>query len=248
MNVTIFGCARSGTSIFGELLKELTPKYRFEPTIDNLRSSPVIKEESLKMPVSKGLRPEGLSINLEAFVDVVPNCQPVWIVRNPLDTVCSLRPQMAPRIAKGPHRHPPPLPLDEFVTDSTDPLIHAAIFWTWNNGIGYDNLESFFYDNVPVVYYENMIDDPEQFSKRVKNFFDLEGDCSKWIEKVSNTKGGYEAAIQSGWSVNDHSVRVQRYKENLTEDEIRLVKAICYDTASKFGYDLREDGSFLGDR
>lgn len=237
MNPVIFGCSRSGSSIFGELFKNICPAYRFEPTLDELKEKPLIPNEGIKLPTGPQPRLDGLAINLDELDKVAKyGVLPIWLVRHPYDTVCSLRPQMSESVYG--RDHPPPMPLDDLMFECS-PLVHAAAFWSWVNGIGFKYLMKH-YGGVKIVKYEEIVKDPSKVADTIQIYTGLNNrkGAERWINSVSNEKGGYEAERQDVHSTQDHSIRMGRYKENLSKDERRLVRAICFDTASKFHYRL----------
>ena len=93
-SVMILGCGRSGTSIFGELFEQLPDYlYRSEPPFTDVIDDDFASPLAFKIPrESEGFSPDpGLSFPLAALLRKRPVMRFFWIVRHPLDTVCSLR-------------------------------------------------------------------------------------------------------------------------------------------------------------
>ncbi len=93
-NVMILGCGRSGTSIFGELFEHLGPySYHSEPPFGDIMTLAFPGPIAFKVP-RKSDRfppPPGLSFPIDALLRKMPDTRLFWIVRHPLDCICSLR-------------------------------------------------------------------------------------------------------------------------------------------------------------
>jgi hypothetical protein len=92
--VMILGCGRSGTSIFGELFEHLPDyQYRSEPAFADVVDADYTSPLAFKVPrESEGFSPDpGQSFPLAALMRNRPDMRLFWIVRHPLDAICSLR-------------------------------------------------------------------------------------------------------------------------------------------------------------
>ena len=94
-NVKILDCGRSGTSIFGELFQQLNNyTYFSEPLYEELLKFNNKNPVAVKVPRESTGYPSdpGLSFPLSQYLKLLPGSKTVfWQVRNPLDTICSLK-------------------------------------------------------------------------------------------------------------------------------------------------------------
>jgi hypothetical protein len=242
MHAIILGCGRSGSSIFGELFERL-PGYRYYfephfeawPEMDFARFSIAIKiPKAMGMPTTPGL-----PFDLDALLARVPKPRAVfWQVRHPLDSVCSLRPGIEANWAHNPR---PP----EWQALLTRPWYErCARHWAYINSAGYDAVRRL-PDFALVNRYEDMVKDPEKTARNVCAQLQLSGTevehaAAEWAKHISNRKAAdsYEAKGQGHWSRTDHTVRIERWKQNLTAYEVKQVLSMVSKTATTFGYNL----------
>ncbi len=237
-NVVILGCGRSGTSIFGELFKHL-PTYRYlsEPayqTLIDLEKSSLI---AVKVPRSDpGYPPKpGLSVPMNHLNEIMSNPVIFWQVRHPLDTICSLK----VGISKNWGHHPRPHDWEEWLDR---PLIErCAHHWHYINSVGYAQVK----DICHLSRFEDMIQDSREFAHKVLKIVNFQGDRDDpdlvaWINRVQdrNNEKFMEAETSKAYSTEDHSVKVGRWKENLTPEEIDVVLPMVSETALQFGYKI----------
>jgi hypothetical protein len=234
--VMILGCGRSGTSIFGELFDGLAGYvYRSEPAFAEVVAADFTRPQAFKVPrESDGFpaRP-GLSFPVEAFDEVAPGAKVFWIVRNPLDAICSLRVGIAK--TWGHHPRPP-----DWRAWTERPLVEqCARHWAFLNEVGFAQVE----DRAAVVRFESMIEDPLSFARAVGVMVgvDVAGEAAaleRWAARVqdSNNEAFVEAKTSREYSRPDHSVRVARWRENLTDEEVGRVWPIVETAAARFGY------------
>jgi hypothetical protein len=222
----ILGCPRSGTSILGELF-ECIPNvnYFFEPgnALEKIESSDkdfVI----IKNPVDP---PEtctpGLSLNLENYKNY--DYEVLWIIRHPLDTICSL----LPGLSEGWYHWPRP-PKDFW--KELSPLDRATYMWNWTNGEGFNNC-----GGKRVIHYEFLVEDPKQAVFHVLEWYDLEKYfplTEEYRNKISNIKGGYEAKFQSYWNRGSNDRRINRYEKELKNTDSLWDKV--QDISNRFHY------------
>ena len=234
--VMILGCGRSGTSIFGELFEHLEDySYRSEPPFAEVIAADFSTPLAFKVPhQSEGLEPDpGLSFPLAAMRRRAPDMRFFWIVRHPLDAVCSLR----IGIEQDWGHHPKPPDWRDWLDQ---PLIaRCAHHWAHINSVGFAQVSQI----ATVVRFEDMISDPIGFAKDVcrvlgVNAHDRESHLADWAQRVQNTNNAQfvEAMTSRAYSRTDHSVRIERWRENLSATEVSTVLPIIAETGRSFGY------------
>lgn len=238
--VMILGCGRSGTSIFGELFEHLGPyTYASEPPFERVVSGRLHGAQAFKVPhESDGFPPDlGLSFPLEALTERLPGTRIFWIVRHPLDAVCSLK----VGIANAWGHHPRPPHWQDWL--SRPLVLQCAHHWQSINSHGFRRVESI----ATLVHFESMIADPHAFALRACGEVGLdpgseEAALAAWADRVQDTNNErfVEAITSRGYSRADHSVRVGRWRENLSETEVDSIWSIVGETARVFGYDRPE--------
>lgn len=237
-NVVILGCGRSGTSIFGELFKHL-PTYRYlsEPAYQTLIDIDETSPIAIKVPRSDPSYPPnpGLSIPLNHLNEIMSNPVIFWQVRHPLDTICSLK----VGISKNWGHHPRPPDWQDWLDR---PLIErCAHHWHYINSVGYAQVK----DICHVSRFEDMTQDSRDFAHKVLKIVNFQcdrdhPDLVAWINRVQdrNNEKFIEAETSKAYSTEDHSVKVGRWKENLTPEEIDFVHPMVAETALQFGYKI----------
>lgn len=238
-HVIILGCGRSGTSIFGELFEQL-PAYTYlsEPPFEDLKTQSFDNPKAIKVPKeSPGFPPTpGLSFPLTELLAIVPDPKKIfWQVRHPLDTICSLR----VGISKDWGHHPKPPDWQDWL--SRPLLERCAHHWNYINSIGYEQVK----DIAVVTRFEEMVGAPYQFAEKVCSEVGLKTESCKehlqtWADRVQNTNNEkfVEAKTSRPYSRKDHSVRIGRWKENLTARDIESIMPIIRETSIKLGYPI----------
>lgn len=214
-DVVIWGCPRSGTSITFEIFKHHT-EYRhfFEPGMWVFGHPPMdsVTPYALKNPVSE--RPtRGLSADVDEVTSMFPGALHVWVTRDPLDTVASLRPGM--------EEQPHPPRLDDHWQHK--PLIDrcAALWRLWNvEGKAELSLRARPYE----MSYEDLIADPRGQVEMVLREADAHDgyDYESFTRRITNTPGEHEAAFQVRWH-RPHETHVGRGLVELTALEREVV-------------------------
>jgi hypothetical protein len=236
--VMILGCGRSGTSIFGELFEHLPDyRYRSEPAFADVVDADYSTPLAFKVPrESEGFSPDpGLSFPLAALMRNRPDMRLFWIVRHPLDAICSLR----VGIAKNWGHHPKPPDWRDW---SRRPLVErCAHHWTHINSFGYAEVSRL----ATLVRFEDMISNPDGFARHIRDILGLDPrdhdqPLAEWARRVQDTNNAdfVEARTSRSYSRPDHDVRVGRWRENLSREDIARVLPIVGTTARSFGYDL----------
>lgn len=234
--VMILGCGRSGTSIFGELFDGLDRYvYRSEPSFDVVLAADYSVPQAFKVPRESDLYPArpGLSFPPDRLLAAAPDARLFWIVRNPLDAVCSLRVGIASQW--GHHPRPP-----DWRDWLAQPLIaQCAHHWEFLNRAGYAQVAG----RATLVRFEDMIADPGTFSAAICGTLGIDRDANaphlaRWARRVqnSNSKDFIEAQTSRSYSRPDHKVRVDRWRENLTGEEAAAIWDIAGTTARAMGY------------
>jgi hypothetical protein len=236
--VVILGCGRSGTSIFGELFEHLPDyDYRSEPAFADVVSADYSSPLAVKVPrESEGFSPDpGLSFPLAVLRHKQPDMRLFWIVRHPLDAICSLR----VGIAKNWGHHPKPPDWCDWLQR---PLVErCAHHWACINSLGYAEVSQL----ASLVRFEDMISAPAEFARGICDRIgldprDRDQAVADWARRVQDTNNTdfVEAKTSRSYSRPDHTVRVGRWRENLSNEDIARVLPIVSATAQSFGYDL----------
>ena len=238
-NILILGCGRSGTSIFGEFFKHLKPySYLSEPPFSSLLNWDYSKPLAVKVPRedAKLKADDGLSFPLDVLLSHFKEpYQIYWQVRHPLDTICSLK----VGISKNWGHHPRPLDWESWLKE---PLIkQCAHHWNYLNTIGFSRVKSL----VKIKYFEDMLSDSLAFANLIAeevgaDVMQNKSAILKWANRVQdkNNKDFIEAETSRPYSTNDHKVKVGRWQENLTQEELDMALPIIQNTARTFGYKL----------
>jgi len=238
-HVMILGCGRSGTSIFGELFEHLEPySYTSEPLFSEMLTYDFNHPIAIKVPKeSKDYPPTtGLSFPLDALDKLTSTpIQIYWQVRHPLDAICSLR----IGIANNWGHHPKPPDWQAWLER---PLIErCAHHWAYINTVGFQQVQ----DIAKVKTFEAMLKNPLAFANTISEELGLDarayqGALQGWAMRVQNTNNEHfvEAMTSRAYSREDHSVRVERWRENLSKAEVEAVLPIISDAAMMFGYDF----------
>lgn len=236
-HVLILGCGRSGTSIFGEFFQDLSAyTYYSEPPYADLKTYDYAKPIAIKVPTeSKGYTPTtGLSFPLTDLLSTIPKPLKIfWQVRHPLDAICSLK----VGIAKNWGHHPRPLDWQNWLDKPL--LLQCAHHWNYLNTVGYEKVKNI----ASISTFESLILDTQKFAQDVCQLINIDPQTEEeaiqnWCNRVQNTnnKKFVEAMTSRAYSTNDHTVKVGRWKENMTVEERVLVLPMIEETARQFGY------------
>lgn len=237
-HVMVLGCGRSGTSILGELFDGLGGyAYRSEPPFEAVMAADYSTPQAVKVPhESPGFpAPPGLSFPLGAYLSVAPGAKLFWIVRHPLDAICSLR--IGIDLTWGHHPRPP-----DWRDWLSRPLLErCAHHWAFLNTAGFCQVDRL----AKVVRFEAMIADPLGLATSVCAEIGVEATAEaahlgQWSARVQDTNNAafVEARTSRGYSRPDHERRVGRWRENLTPDEAQSLWPIVAEGARQFGYGL----------
>ncbi|MEM7369955.1 MAG: sulfotransferase domain-containing protein [Bacteroidota bacterium] len=237
-HVLILGCGRSGTSIFGELFEHL-PSYSYlsEPAYEEIKQLDYSTPQAFKVPRESPAYPPspGLSFPLEDLLVSIPRPLKIfWQLRHPLDTICSLR----VGISRNWGHHPRPHDWQSWL--SRPLLEQCAHHWNYLNTVGYQQIAPL----ATVCTFEQMIADPMAFATEICAKIGLAADScqeelASWSKRVQNTNNQQfvEAETSKAYSTRDHKVRVERWKENLSPEQVRQISPMIEETARSFGYE-----------
>lgn len=234
--VMILGCGRSGTSIFGEIFEHLPMYlYRSEPPFSDVMNADFSVPLAFKVPYEDAAfeANPGLSFPLAAMQKCAPDMKFFWIVRHPLDAICSLR----IGIAQNWGHHPKPPDWEKWLGR---PLIdQCAHHWAFLNTFGLEQVSEI----ATIVRFEEMIADPSAIAETVcevlgLNFLKFNVTLAEWAGRVQDTNNDdfIEAKTSRAYSRTDHSVRVGRWRENLSMTEVNSVLPIVAEAGKAFGY------------
>lgn len=240
-HVLILGCGRSGTSIFGELFDHL-PAYTYhsEPAFDLLEHLDYSTPKAVKVPrESEAFPPDpGLSFPLQTLYRFMPEPRQLfWQVRHPLDTIASLK----VGISRNWGHHPRPPDWERWLAD---PLVaRCAHHWQYINSSGFTSVAG----EVIISRFEDMLREPLAFAVKTVRSLGMDPKLEtlpieEWARRVQDTNNSdfVEAKTSRSYSTRDHSVRIGRWRENLTAEDLDIVLPMVAETAARFGYhDLR---------
>ena len=238
--VMILGCGRSGTSIFGEIFEHLPIyRYRSEPSFADVMKADYSVPLAFKVPYEDAAfeAEPGLTFPLAEMQRRAPEMKYFWIVRHPLDAICSLR----IGIAQNWRHHPKPPDWEEWLSR---PLIdQCAHHWAFINRFGFEQVSNV----AMIVRFEEMIVDPSAIAESVcealgLNFSNYGITLSEWTGRVQDTNNDnfIEAKTSRAYSRTDHSVRVGRWRENLSSKEVKSVVPIVAEVGRAFGYSFTD--------
>ena len=175
----------------------------------------------------------GLSFPLRPLLDAARDIKIFWIVRHPLDAICSLR----VGIGQNWNHHPRPPDWREWLDLRL--LERCAHHWAFLNQAGFAQVEA----RAAVVRFEDMVRDPASFARAACALVGVNADresavMEKWAARVQNTDNAAfgEARTSRGHSRRDHEARIGRWRENLTKDEADRLWPMVSEAATRFGY------------
>ncbi len=192
-----------------------------------------VPRESIGFPADAGL-----SFPLKTLLMRHPTTRIFWIIRHPLDTICSLR----VGIGNNWGHHPRPPDWANWV--SRPILEQCAHHWSYINSHGFDSMPK----SACLVRFEDMIRSPSKFAENVcmnigVDAQDYSDALGNWVRRVrdANDDQFVEALTSRVYSRPDHRVRVGRWRENLSSTDVKIAAGIVLDSAKQFGYSLVDD-------
>lgn len=250
----IIGCARSGTSILGELIAS-HPKVKYifeahriwEKAGLGENNSHRLTEKQAKFFIKRYIRSwfSNQATNGQVLVEkcprnalrvpfiktIFPEAKIIHIFRDGRDVACSLM----PGIGGEDWNHLKPPSWKNLVFNSTG-LERCAKAWRDVIEITTNDLE-----DIPhlSLKYEDLLLDTERTVRTIMKYLNLSFDyqVALFSKKISNsTKKSYHAQRQKDWYKNDHLNRIGRWKENLTVSEQKDINVLLSDWLSRLGY------------
>lgn len=259
--VFLVGCARSGTSIFGELLAaHPAVAYLFEvsdiwnaifPDRDDDRLEREDAEhreavERLHRELAGRVDDPSAGVILEknpkhalrvGFLDAAfPGCRFLHLVRDGRDVVSSL--MFRNRGSRWGHLR---VPGWKELLERYPEASHARCAHQWRAAVKAVEEDARDLDPARLlrVRYEDLVSEPVETATSTLNFLGLEvtPEVLEVAAKIQDsTRGSYHARKQVRHYVDNHSRRIGRYEENLTPEQIEEVEAICGDVLDELGY------------
>ncbi|MDE2060455.1 MAG: sulfotransferase [candidate division NC10 bacterium] len=250
----IIGCARSGTSILGELIgahpevayifeahqvweqagfgvngsHRLTAAHATPEVTLAIRQWFEARQGQAARIVEKNPRN---SLRVPFLRAVFPEAGIIHIVRDGRDVACS----MVPGCGGSEWSHLKPPSWQTFFTTSQGP-IRCALAWKEILEIALSDLRDVSHLQ---IRYEDLVADPRRVSERVLTYLGLpfhpavEAFCGR-IQNVS--AGSYHARHQVTWFRPDHRVRAGRWRENLSRDEQHQITTLLSPLLTRLGY------------
>lgn len=253
----IIGCARSGTSILGELVgaheqvnyiyeaheaweigglgandsHRLTERHANPEVIDAVRTWFAARDDG-RMIVEKCPRN---SLRVPYIKKIFPEARIIHIIRDGRDVACSL----LPGIGGTEWRHLKPENWREL--QKLPPIERCARTWLEAISIAESDLQGT--DHLRVIY-EDLVERPGDVAGKVLRFLGLPPSpkVAAFCRKIQDeTEASYLPKGKSRqWNTEDHSRRVGRWRENLSSADQRRVQEILSAALPKFGYALAD--------
>ena len=258
-NIVFFiGCARSGTSILGELLgshpdityigEKLQPFWHgFSPTPDHHEqdaghvSETIVAKANRKMQgLSKGriivdkVPPNAL--RLPFLSAIFPDAKFIHIIRDGLDVACSLKPGL-----EADWGHLKPQGWQQMSLHSSS-LMRGALLWRYVVEKVENDFIMLGIKNRYTIKYESLVWEPEIVALLIIKFIGLpmtrevETFCKQKID--NDARHGYQAAGQTFWRTDDHSRRIGRWQENMDPSEASQVRSLLRQTLEVYGHQI----------
>jgi hypothetical protein len=256
----VTGCARSGTSILGELIgAHPDVEYRHEahgvwklapPSPDGahrLSTGDAVPE--IVRRVRKRFRPRTAArlvieknprtmVRIPFIHAVFPEAKVVHIVRDGRDVACSLM----PGIGGSEWRHVRPPGWERLMAEEHG-IVRCAKAWREIVELALADLQHVTH---LTVRYEDLIRAPRSVAGAVFDVLDLPPDpaIDVFCARIQNeTAGSYQPSKQQKWFRDDHSLRVGRWRENLSGAEARAVERIVAPLMERLGYETSAVGA-----
>jgi len=255
MNIAlIMGCARSGTSILGELLAshpEVKYKHEAHAVWDKAglgeNDSHRLTQQHATSQVKRGIRKKFAEEQGKAtlFVEkcprsvlrvpfireVFPEARLIHIVRDGRDVACS----MLPGIGAEEWRHLKP-PNWQHLMHTEQGVVRCAHAWKTIMAIALHDLAQ-----TPhfMLRYEDLVEQPERKARELFEFLELPcaPEVTAFCANIQNTTAGsYHAHKQVKWFREDHEVRIGRWRENMSPEEATRVEELLRPLLMQFEY------------
>lgn len=249
----ITGSSRSGTSIIGELIaahpdvnyiyeeevwKKLvnedngshvvSPKEVTDQKKKKLRSWMACYKKGNKMIVEKN--PRHIA-RLPLLKSIFPEAKIIHIVRDGRDVACSLKTGLCGKT----WAHVKPPKWREIEKKYTG-VVRCA--WAYRDIMDVAIKDLTIISHLKVRY-EDLVANPEKVAARILRYLDLKPheNVTNFCKNIQNKlEDSYIAKHQTRWATQDHSTRIGRWQENMTEEEQKEVEKILRPVLNHFGY------------
>lgn len=175
------------------------------------------------------------SLRIPFVKKLFPHVRFIHVIRDGRDVACSLVKGNEGKV----WMHAKPPGWKDIQKKTTVPERGA---WIWNtiiNTIKEDG-KKFPSENFYEIRYENFVTNPEKTMRTLFNRLGLpfEEPQKQLCQKVSNQqkKEYLTNTYSDDWASYDHSVRIGRYKQNLSREMLRKVESVLGKTNSELGY------------
>lgn len=252
----VVGCARSGTSILGELLASHPDvKYLFEAhtiwekggrginnshRLTDEHVTPTVKaeiqtwfreqQEDGKLLIEKN--PRNI-LRVPYITKIFPNAKIIHILRDGRDVACS----MEPGCGRDHWSHLKPPSWSEYYADFSGAL-RCAMAWKEIVEIGLKDLEK---REHLLIKYEDLVTSPSATAGKICSYLGLGLDQAviEFAHNIVNRTGSsYHAKYQHHWYEDNHEVRIGRWKENLSFFERRKINKVLKPLLLQLDYSL----------
>jgi LPS sulfotransferase NodH len=249
----IVGCARSGTSILGELIAaHPAVRYVFEPhdvwdcaglgANDSHRLTAQHATASIRSRIRDWARAQEdgallvektprNALRVPFLRAVLPEARIIHIVRDGRDVACSL----VPGIGGAEWHHLRPPSWRRLLATETG-VVRCAHAWTANVEIALNDLAG-----VPhlAIRYEDLVAQPRVEMVKILRYLGLDHrpEVDAFSTRIQDpTAGSYGARHQDVWYRPDHTRRIGRWRENMTALEQEIVGDILNTLLRRLGY------------
>lgn len=255
MNIAlVFGCARSGTSILGELIAAHPQvNYVFEAhalwdqagtganeshRLTAAHATPELRERirrwfedalgTAAIVVEKNPRN---ALRVPFLRAVLPEARLIHVIRDGRDVACS----MVPGCGGDEWNHLKPPSWSEFYRQARGP-VRCAMAWKEVVEIALADLAG-----TPhlQIRYEDLVREPRATAATLMRFLGLDAPppVVDFCERIQNsTAAVYRAQVQTRWSRDDHTLRIGRWRENLSVEEQRSIGELLAPLLARLGY------------
>lgn len=255
-NAFIVGVARSGTSILGELIAahpavhylfealqvwevggaganashRLTAEHATPQAAESVRAWFTRHEQPGQLLLEKNPRNV---LRIPYLKAIFPEARIIHIVRDGRDAACS----MVPGCGGEKWQHLKPPSWRTYFADHTG-AVRCAYAWQ-------EAIDIALRDLAPLphlqLHYEALLAQPAQTLDQILQFLELDpsAETTDFLSRLQDdTAGSYQAQAQEVWFRDDHQVRIGRYKENLSAEELAEINGFLGPTLTTLGYPI----------
>jgi len=240
----IMGCARSGTSILGELIGS-HPEVRYKHEAHSVWNKAGLGENGSHRLTAEHATPKVARQIRKRFTEekggarlfvekcprsvlripfiraVFPEAKLIHIMRDGRDVACS----MLPGLGGEEWRHLKPPDWQRLMQEQRG-IMRCAHAWKSVMEIALQDLE---WEEHFEIKYEELVERPESHVRALMQFLELPEHPAvfEFCRNIQNeTADSYHAEKQVKWFREDHRARVGRWRENLNDEEARAVEEL----------------------